>query len=71
MSLKMKWIIAVILIVLLLVVGWFLGTRLTVKKYEVSSAKIDQEIKIVQLSDLHFSEFGNKNEKLVDKVVAI
>ncbi|EHC6547843.1 metallophosphoesterase, partial [Listeria monocytogenes] len=51
MSLKMKWIIAVILIVLLLVVGWFLGTRLTVKKYEVSSAKIDQEIKIVQLSD--------------------
>lgn len=71
MSLKMKWIIAVILIALLLVVGWFLGTRLTVKKYEVSSAKIDQEIKIVQLSDLHFSEFGNKNEKLVDKVVAI
>lgn len=68
MSLKMKWIIAISIIIVLLVVGWFLGTRLTVKKYEVSSTKIEKEIKLVQLSDLHFSEFGDKNEKLLHKV---
>ncbi|MBC1384436.1 metallophosphoesterase [Listeria innocua] len=68
MSIKMKWITLVSIIIVLLVVGWFLGTRLTVKKYEVSSTKIEKEIKLVQLSDLHFSEFGNKNEKLIDKV---
>lgn len=68
MSLKMKWIIAISIIVVLLVVGWFLGTRLTVKKYEVSSPKIEKEIKLVQLSDLHFSEFGDGNEKLLTKV---
>ncbi|HBL6179590.1 TPA: metallophosphoesterase, partial [Listeria monocytogenes] len=44
MSLKMKWIIAISIIIVLLVVGWFLGTRLTVKKYEVSSTKIEKEI---------------------------
>lgn len=64
----MKWIIAISIIIVLLVVGWFLGTRLTVKKYEVSSTKIEKEIKLVQLSDLHFSEFGDKNEKLLHKV---
>ncbi|EAC3243395.1 metallophosphoesterase, partial [Listeria monocytogenes] len=68
MSLKMKWIIAISIIIVLLVVGWFVGTRLTVKKYEVSSTKIEKEIKLVQLSDLHFSEFGDKNEKLLHKV---
>ncbi|MBC8924297.1 metallophosphoesterase, partial [Escherichia coli] len=50
MALKIKWIIAISMIIVLLVVGWFLGTRLTVKKYEVSSAKIEKEIKLVQLS---------------------
>ncbi len=68
MALKIKWIIAISMIIVLLVVGWFLGTRLTVKKYEVSSAKIEKEIKLVQLSDLHFSEFGDKNENLLHKV---
>lgn len=71
MAIKMKWVILVSIIIVLLVVGWFLGTRLTVKKYEVSSTKIEKEIKLVQLSDLHFSEFGDKNEKLLDKVARL
>ncbi|MHC5293575.1 metallophosphoesterase [Listeria welshimeri] len=71
MSLKMKWIIALIIITLLLVIGWFCGTRLTVKKYEVSSAKVEKEIQLVQISDLHYSEFGNKNKKLLEKVTEL
>ncbi|ARM73804.1 hypothetical protein LMxysn_2169 [Listeria monocytogenes] len=68
MSLKMKWVITISIIIILLVAGWFLGTRLTVKKYELYSAKVDKEIKLVQLSDLHFSEFGDKNKKLLNEV---
>nr|WP_239075777.1 metallophosphoesterase [Listeria ivanovii] len=52
----------------MLIVGWFAGTRLTVKQYEMSSTKIAKEIKVVQLSDLHFSEFGDNNSKLISKV---
>lgn len=68
MTWKKKLIIVFGVISILLVVGWFAGTRLTVKQYEVTSDKIAKEIKLVQLSDLHFSEFGDNNSKLVSKV---
>ncbi|AHI56627.1 metallophosphoesterase [Listeria ivanovii] len=68
MTRKKKWIVAIGVIIILLIVGWFAGTRLTVKQYEVSSTKITKEIKLVQLSDLHFSEFGDNNSKLISKV---
>ncbi|PZG39244.1 metallophosphoesterase [Listeria ivanovii] len=68
MTRKKKWIVAIGVIIILLIVGWFAGTRLTVKQYEVSSTKITKEIKLVQLSDLHFSEFGDNNRKLISKV---
>lgn len=36
--------------------------------YEISTEKIDSRIRIVQLTDLHNSEFGKENEKLVDLI---
>ncbi len=36
--------------------------------YSIQSNKIDESIRIVQLTDLHNSEFGNGNTKLVKKV---
>lgn len=68
MTRKIKLVIILGVMIALLVVGWFAGTRLTVKQYDVTSTKIEKEIKLVQLSDLHFSEFGENNSKLVAKV---
>lgn len=39
-----------------------------VTKYELTSAKIDGEFKIVLMSDLHNSEFGDRNELLIEEV---
>lgn len=41
---------------------------LTCTHYEVQTDKIDAKIRIVQLSDLHNSEFGKDNEKLIETV---
>ena len=67
-----KWGIAFILILLLLI---FCGVNiyisrgcLTVTNYEILTDKLDTHVRIVQLTDLHNSEFGASNEKLISKV---
>ena len=41
---------------------------LTVTDYKIKSDKIKETIKIVLISDLHNSQFGSKNKRLVDKI---
>lgn len=41
---------------------------LTVSHYEVKSAKLSKEIRIVNLTDLHNSSFGKENRRLIAKV---
>lgn len=41
---------------------------LTFSTYEITTASVKSTIRIVQLTDLHDSEFGKENEKLVSKV---
>lgn len=41
---------------------------LTISQYSISSSKIDNNIRIVQLSDLHNSMFGKKNRRLIEKI---
>lgn len=41
---------------------------LTCTQYSISSSRIEEGIRIVQITDLHNSEFGPENEKLVDQV---
>ena len=41
---------------------------LTVTDYKIKSDKIKETTKIVLISDLHNSQFGSKNRRLVDKI---
>ena len=71
---RRSWLIA-IMVFFLLIIG--LGVSiyvsyhcLTVREYSYSAdGKISQDLKLVVLSDLHGHEFGEKNEKLIEKVI--
>lgn len=71
-SQKAKWftIVAVlILITAFMVVNLLLSKYgLSVSQYEIKSDKITSPIRIVQLTDLHNSEFGQNNQTLYEKV---
>lgn len=41
---------------------------LTIEEYTVKSEKIKKNMKVVLISDLHDSEFGEKNQRLVEKI---
>jgi hypothetical protein len=41
---------------------------LSITKYEISSDKIDREVKIAVISDLHNHKFGRNNKRLVKKL---
>ena len=47
---------------------WISKYGLEVTSYTMTSEKIDENIRIVQLTDLHNSVFGENNDKLVQKV---
>ena len=71
-----KWIWAVILpVVLLLAIWWVLwaNTALEVTEYSINSPEIPEGFdgfRIVQVSDLHNTEFGENNEKLLQMLRA-
>lgn len=49
--------------------GWYSSKYgLTTTFYEISTEKLNERLRIVQLTDLHNSVFGGDNKKLVDKV---
>ncbi|TLG75422.1 metallophosphoesterase [Culicoidibacter larvae] len=63
----------IILVVLVIIAVWIAiaavaSHRLVVAQYVVPSNKVSEEVKVVQLSDLHFHEFGAGNIELVDTV---
>ena len=71
-SVKLKIIIfATILAILIGIITISIYTSkymLQVVTYEVESEKIENQIKIIQLTDLHQSVFGNNNQKLIQSV---
>lgn len=77
-SSKKKYLIRVLVLVLAVIVlaaaaGW--GTwesynRLVVNRFQLESAKVDEPIRMVVLSDLHDHEFGVQNEELAAVVKA-
>ena len=71
-----KWIRAVILLVVLLLGVWWVlwaNTALEVTEYSINSSEIPEGFdgfRIAQVSDLHNTEFGENNEKLLQMLRA-
>lgn len=65
----MKKFIFVLLALLFLLFLWYFNT-FTIKINEVTiySDKIKNDIKIIQISDLHGANFGEDNKKLINKI---
>lgn len=45
-------------------------TLLSYSSYQIPSDKIDTPIRILQLTDLHNSEFGEDNQELIDRIAS-
>ncbi len=70
MKIKKKWILSLIALILFILIVWTLwaNTALEVNEYEIVSDRIPQGFdgfRIAQISDLHNTEFGERNEKLI------
>lgn len=67
---KKRASLALLLTFLALLVWGFLGSKyaLEVTNYVLSSPKLTAPIRVVQMTDLHNSEFGENNERLVRMV---
>lgn len=68
MKKKKRWIAFLIAIMLIIIEIIRSEYALDVTVYECRSSKITEKIRIVQLSDLHDSEFGKQNARLIETV---
>lgn len=62
-----RWLAAVLLAAAAVIVWGFLGSKyaLEVTSYAITTPKLTEAIRIVQLTDLHNGEFGEDNTRLV------
>ncbi len=71
---KGKVLTAILVIAVILAVSaaslWLSAHALTVTRYSFASPKLTAPIRIVQLTDLHNSEFDENNKQLTEKVAA-
>ena len=56
------------IIIILLAIWWYNNFTLCVSETEIRSKKINDEITVVHLSDLHGAVFGKGNSRLISKV---
>ena len=70
MSLGKKRLLAVLLAIVVVIAWGLIRSKysLELSNYVLSSPKLTAPIRVVQLTDLHNSEFGEKNERLVRMV---
>jgi len=63
-------LITICIMIVLFVIGVIIydTNRFVVREYKLSSGKIKESHKFVILSDLHCKEYGEKNEKLLQKI---
>ncbi|MBE6740960.1 MAG: hypothetical protein E7570_01525 [Ruminococcaceae bacterium] len=73
---KLKVFLIILLVLIAAVGGVFGGNMIinqnfTVSFYQITSDKVSNNIRIVELSDLHNTEFGKNNSKLIEKIESL
>ena len=74
LPLKVILIILLVLVVFCsstLGVNYYLNKDFTTTFYQINSDKVTDNIRIVELSDLHNTEFGEKNSELISKIKSL
>lgn len=65
----MKRFILILILLFIAIPFLFLqNNKLETTEYEIITDKISEDIKILQLSDLHNKEFGNNQSKIINKI---
>ena len=75
-SKKRRIVLSILLVlfvaaVLTVAVNVAINQNFTVSFYQIRSDKVSNNIRIVELADLHNQEFGKNNSKLVDKITLL
>ena len=60
--------ILLLALIAVVVVNIIANQSFEVSFYEIQSEKVSDLIRVVELSDLHNAEFGEKNSELVEKI---
>lgn len=65
-----RWLAGSLMLLAAVIFWWFFGSKygLEVTNYVLSTPKLTEPIRVVQLTDLHNSEFGRDNARLVELV---
>ena len=73
-KLKLVGIIVLLLVAALVLtvgVNMIINRNFSVSFYQITSEKVSDNIRIVELSDLHNNEFGGNNSKLISKIESL
>ena len=68
-NIKIAILIIICLFIIFLVCNVIEQNTLIYKNYTIESNKIDEKVRIVQLTDLHNRVYGKDNERLISKVI--
>lgn len=68
MKIKKRYIVIVSILLIIIVIWAYSAFSLEVTHTEICSGKINNEIKIVQITDLHGMSFGKDNERIINAV---
>lgn len=61
------WLLLSVFLIMLVFVTWSIP-KLQTTHYTIDSPKLDAEVKLVVISDLHSSNFGDKQEQLISEI---
>lgn len=69
---KRKVFLALLILILAAVGIWYYNiSHVVINEYEVKSEKIHDDVTIVQMTDLHGSEFGRENSVIIKKIDSV